>query len=33
MKKVVLLGGAGAMGAITLKDLVETSDFEIVVAD
>lgn len=33
MKKVVLLGGAGAMGAITLRDLVETSDFEIVVAD
>lgn len=31
--KVVLLGGAGAMGAITLKDLVETSDFEVVVAD
>jgi lysine 6-dehydrogenase len=33
MSKVVLLGGAGAMGAITLKDLVETSDFEVVVAD
>ncbi|MBX3172111.1 MAG: saccharopine dehydrogenase NADP-binding domain-containing protein [Candidatus Eremiobacteraeota bacterium] len=33
MKKIVLLGGAGAMGAITLKDLVETSDFEVVVAD
>lgn len=31
--KVILLGGAGAMGAITLKDLVETSDFEVVVAD
>lgn len=31
--KIVLLGGAGAMGAITLKDLVETSDFEVVVAD
>jgi len=31
--RVVLLGGAGAMGAITLKDLVETSSFDIVVAD
>lgn len=33
MKKIALLGGAGAMGAITLRDLVETSDFAIVVAD
>jgi lysine 6-dehydrogenase len=32
-QKVVLLGGAGAMGAITLKDLFETSPFDIVVAD
>lgn len=32
-QQVVLLGGAGAMGAITLKDLFETSSFDIVLAD
>ena len=31
--KVVVLGGAGAMGCITVKDLFETSQFDIVVAD
>ena len=31
--KIVVLGGAGAMGCITVKDLFETSQAEIVVAD
>lgn len=31
--RVVVLGGAGAMGRVTVRDLFETSDAEIVVAD
>lgn len=33
MKRVVVIGGAGAMGQIIVRDLLETGDLEVVVAD
>ena len=33
MKRVVVIGGAGAMGQIIVRDLLDTKDLEVVVAD
>jgi saccharopine dehydrogenase (NAD+, L-lysine-forming) len=33
VKRVVVIGGAGAMGQIIVRDLLDTKDLEVVVAD